>query len=138
MGLLDQLAGALGQAGAQGSVGNQAQGGLLDVVMGMVQGHAGGLQGLVEQLAAGGLGEQVKSWISGGQNLPVSPGQITAALGNDRVKQIADQLGLSHGDAASGLAGLLPQVIDHLTPNGEVQHGLVEDGLSLLKGKLFG
>ncbi len=132
MGLFDQIAGALGQGGAV-----PTQSGLLDSVLGLVQGHPGGL-GLLEQLAAGGLGEQVKSWVGGGQNLPVSADQIVSALGSDRVKQLADQLGLSHLDAAGGLANLLPQVIDHLTPNGAVDHGLVEAGLSPLKGKLFG
>jgi len=39
---------------------------------------------------------------------------------------------------ASGLAGLLPQVIDQLTPSGEIRDQDISAGLDLLKGKLFG
>lgn len=130
MGLFDEIAGALGQGAGQGS------GGLLGAAMALVQSHPGGLQGLVEQLSAGGLGDQVRSWVGSGQNLPASADQVIAALGSDRVKQVAEQLGISHGDAAGGLASLLPQVINHLTPNGAVEHSLVEEGLSLLRGRL--
>lgn len=37
-----------------------------------------------------------------------------------------------------GLAQILPGVVDKLTPNGEVPSGdLMEQGLAMLKGKLF-
>jgi len=54
------------------------------------------------------------------------------------VQEIAKQLGIGQADAAGGLANLLPHVVDHLTPNGSVQDDMVQEGLSGLKGKLFG
>jgi uncharacterized protein YidB (DUF937 family) len=51
---------------------------------------------------------------------------------------IAQQPSIGHADAANGLASLLPQMVDHLTPNGALQNDRVERGLSLLKGKLLG
>ena len=45
---------------------------------------------------------------------------------------------MTQDQAAGGLADLLPQVVDHLTPNGAVQDDLVEQGLSVLRGKLMG
>ena len=49
--------------------------------------------------------------------------------------QIAQQLGLSHGEAAGSLAQVLPQLVDKLTPSGEVpdnHNDLVEQALALL------
>jgi len=59
-------------------------------------------------------------------------------LGSGKVQEMAKQLGISQADAAGGLASLLPHVVDHLTPNGTVQDDMVQQGLNLLKGTLFG
>lgn len=131
MSLLD-LAGQLLQGGQQG--GGQD---LLSEVMGLVNNHPGGLAGLVQTLQQGGLAEAVNSWVGNGQNLPVSPEQIQQVLGNDQVQALASKLGISTGDASSHLAQLLPAVIDHLTPNGQVEgagsSGLLSAGMSALK-----
>lgn len=138
MGLLDSVMNALESAGG-GNGGNNA---MLDAVMQMLanRGGNGGLAGLVQAFQQHGLGEQMRSWIGTGQNLPVSPEQIQAALGSGPLGQIAAQLGMSESQAAGGLADLLPQVIDKLTPNGQLPQGddLMAQGLELLKGKLFG
>jgi uncharacterized protein YidB (DUF937 family) len=76
--------------------------------------------------------------VSNGQNLPISAEQITQVLGSGKLQDIAKQLGIDHTDAAGGLADLLSQVVNHLTPNGAVQDDLVQQGLNLLKGKLLG
>jgi uncharacterized protein YidB (DUF937 family) len=118
MGLLDGVLGAVlggGQAGA-------AQSPLTAVLGALLQQH-GGLGGLVGALTQGGLGQQVQSWISTGQNMPVSGPQISQALGHANVAQIAQQLGLEHGQAGNILAQVLPQLIDHLTPNGALPTG---------------
>jgi uncharacterized protein YidB (DUF937 family) len=85
-----------------------------------------------------GLGQQAQSWVSSGQNLPISAEQITQALGSGKLQDIAKQLGIDHADAAGRLADLLPQVVNHLTPNGAVQDDLVQQTLGLPKGKLLG
>ena len=56
-------------------------------------------------------------------NMPISGGQLQEILGSGSIGQIAQQLGLSHGDASSGLAQMLPQIIDKLTPTGQVTTG---------------
>jgi uncharacterized protein YidB (DUF937 family) len=67
----------------------------------------------------------VQSWIGTGQNLPISPEQLQQVLGGDTVAGLARQLGLSPQDASQGLAGLLPQLVDQLTPQGQLpQNGL--------------
>jgi uncharacterized protein YidB (DUF937 family) len=133
MGLLDQiLSGALGQQQSGG------QGNALQLVMQLVNNYPGGLQGLIQALTQSGLGQQAQSWVSTGNNLPISPDQIAAALGGGQLQGLARQLGMTQDQAAGGLADLLPHVVDHLTPNGAVQDDLVEQGLSLLRGKLMG
>ncbi len=138
MGLLDQLAGQV-----LGSLGSQQQdpvpqGDLLNGVMGLIN-QAGGLPGLLQKLQDSGLTEQVASWVGTGENQPVSGDQIRQALGADNVAQLAQQAGLETEHASTGLAQLLPQIIDTLTPDGQVpQNELLAQGLSLLRGKLFG
>jgi len=138
MGLLDQLAGqVIGSLGAQ-KQDSVSQSDLLGGVMGLIN-NAGGLQGILQQLQASGIADQVASWIGTGENAPVSGNQITDALGADKVTQIAQHAGIEPEHAATGLAQLLPQIIDKLTPGGQVpQNELLEQGLSLLRGKLFG
>ncbi|MFJ3044344.1 YidB family protein [Herbaspirillum chlorophenolicum] len=139
MGLLDQLAGqVLSNLGTQSQDQTQSSA-LLSGVMSLIN-QSGGVQGLLNQLQQSGLGDQVASWLGTGQNQPVSGDQIASALGNDSLAQIAQQAGVEPEHAAAGLAQLLPQVIDHLSPNGQVTNNneLLEQGLALLKGKLFG
>lgn len=131
MGLLDSVVGALAQGGAGGG-GGQAE--LLRAVVGLLGNDApgGGLGALVSRFQQGGLGDVVASWIGTGQNLPISPDQLHQALGSDTIAGIAQQLGLSHGDAAGQLAQMLPQVIDRLTPQGQLPAGGLGDVGSLL------
>ncbi len=83
-------------------------------------GGLGGLGGLLGQLTQGGLGDAVQSWVGSGQNQPVSADQLGDALGGDQVDAMAQQAGMSSGDLLSQLSHLLPQVVDKLTPNGQM------------------
>lgn len=135
MGLFDSVVGALagGQSGGTSP--------LLNVVMQLINNpQTGGLGGLVQSFQQGGLGNIVNSWVSTGQNLPISAEQIQAVLGGGKLQEIAAQLGVSTEQASGGLADLLPQVVDKLTPNGQVPQGgdLLAQGFDMLKkGGLF-
>jgi len=136
MSLFDDITSGLKQQ-AGGAAGQQ---GLLDVVMGLINNpQAGGLAGLVEQFKSKGLGDIVSSWVGTGQNQAISPKQIQDALGGAQVQQVASKLGVSPDQASASLAKMLPDVVDKLTPNGQIPSGdLLAQGISLLKGKLFG
>lgn len=146
MGLLDSVVGAaLGQlqGGAQqagGSGGGQAD--LLGAVLGMLtQGGQGagagglaGLAGLVAQFQKAGLGDVVNSWVGTGQNLPIRPDQLGQALGPDVLSGLSSRLGGAPTSELLGpLAQLLPQLVDTLTPNGQLPQGNPDLG-SLLAG----
>lgn len=111
------------------------KGALVAAVLQMVQNH-GGIQGLLQAFQQQGMGDAVQSWISTGQNQQVSPEQIDQALGHEQLQQVARQAGISHEQASSGIASLLPEIIDKLTPNGQVpqQGDLMSKGLEMLKG----
>jgi uncharacterized protein YidB (DUF937 family) len=96
------------------------------------------LQGLIQKFTDAGLAQHVQSWVGTGTNLPISAEQIQNVLGSGQIAALAKQFGLSESVAAGGLSQMLPQVVDHLTPNGAVQNDLVQEGLGLLKGKLLG
>ena len=79
----------------------------------------GGVDGLLTKLRAGGLGTHVDSWISTGENKPVEPAQLGAALGPDTVSALAAQTGISIQSLLPMLAAFLPMIINHLTPDGQ-------------------
>lgn len=146
MGLLDQLAGQVlgsltggqAQGGLEGLGGGQ--GALLQAVIDLIQNSEGGLGGLLPKLGQGGLGDQVASWVGTGQNQAVNGDQISSALGSEHIGNLADQLGLPAEQVAGSLANLLPQVIDHLTPGGQVpaSNDLLGQGLVALTALLGG
>ena len=98
---------------------------LLQVITGMLSntGGEGGLGGLIGKFQQAGLGDAMASWIGSGPNQHASADQISDALGRDSLSQIAAQLGLSPDAAAGQLSQMLPKVIDHLTPNGQMPAG---------------
>lgn len=134
MGLMDQILGAVGgQPGSQ-----QQSGSLVDLAAGVLQGQ-GGLTGLLDKFRSAGLGQQADSWVSTGQNMPVSGDQVSSVLGQGTVERASQKLGLPPGAAAAALATLLPMVIDHLTPKGRVEQGGDPDTtLAALKSRFIG
>jgi uncharacterized protein YidB (DUF937 family) len=149
MGLLDGIVGsALGgtqsmQAGNPlGSLlnslgGSQGRGGdLLTGVVGMIQ-QNGGLPGVLEMLRGSGMASQADSWVGTGANAEISADQVQQVFGNSGLGNLASQLGTSHGEASSMLAKVLPELVNQLTPQGQVpdNHGdLLSQGLAMFRG----
>jgi uncharacterized protein YidB (DUF937 family) len=113
MGLLDSVAGAvLDKMGGE-------QGGMAQVAMDMFNQH-GGLNGVLDKLKAGGLGDAAASWVAKGENISVSADQISSALGSGTIAEMAAKFGISPDVLSAQIAQHLPTVIDKLTPSGEV------------------
>jgi uncharacterized protein YidB (DUF937 family) len=117
MGLLDQIGGSLKSVLASAAAGEQSA--LISALLAKT--NLGDLQGLVNQLQQGGLGDQVKSWLGNGANMKVTPEQLRAALNNDQVKQIAQHFGLPVDEALKVLAQHLPAAVDQASPTGTIQ-----------------
>jgi len=129
MGLLDSLLSGMTGQGGSGQV--QESNPLLQIAMQLLTSR-GGLAGLVQQFQQAGLGNQMGSWVSTGQNLPISPEQLLQAFGQGQMQQMAASSGMDVGQRSGGLSYLLPQLIDRLTPQGQMPAGGVDDALAEL------
>ena len=110
MGLFDGLLGGIVGAG------------MVSVVSGVLEKH-GGLQGVVGEFERNGLGSTVRSWVGTGPNEPVSPADVHRVLGPDLLQQLAAKSGMPVEDLVQKLSHVLPQAVDHLTPNGTIPKG---------------
>ena len=113
MGLLDSIAGAV-----MGKLGG-TEGGMAQIALDMFNQH-GGLNGVLDKLKTSGLGDQVSSWVGTGENQAVSADQITSALGSSQIAELAAKFGISPDVLSGQLAQHLPDVINKLTPHGEI------------------
>jgi uncharacterized protein YidB (DUF937 family) len=83
-------------------------------------GLLGGLSDVIGKLEANGHGPQVNSWVGTGPNLPIQPGQLGGALGQQTISELAAKAGISEQELLSGLSAVLPQLVNNLTPNGRL------------------
>jgi uncharacterized protein YidB (DUF937 family) len=113
---------APGPAGTGGGLGNILAGGLGGLLGGGAAGSvlSGGLGDLLKQFQQNGQGDAANSWVSKGPNKAIAPGDLANALGADQLDQLSSQSGLSREDLLQGLSQYLPQVVDHLTPEGRL------------------
>ena len=121
--VLSMLAQNRGQAPASAGAGRTGGGGGLGDLLGSLLGGGsggGGLGDLLSQFQKAGFGAEADSWVSRGQNRPLPPGGLDKVFGRDVLAQIAQEAGVSEADASSGLSQLLPEVVDHVTPDGKV------------------
>ena len=127
-----------------GGEGQQAS--IIGVVGQLVQ-RAGGVQGVVSMLQQHGLGEAVQSWVGTGANQPVSGNQLGQALQGgglgSMLAEAAGKLGINQDELLGKLSQVLPQAVDHVTPDGKVPPAGAVSGFDVaalegLAGKLFG
>jgi uncharacterized protein YidB (DUF937 family) len=126
------LGGALGGTVGGGSLGGGG-GGLGGLLGGLLAGGAagsvlsGGLGDLLKQFQQNGHGDTANSWVNPGPNKQIAPGDLANALGSDQINSLMSQSGLSRDELLNGLSQHLPDVINHLTPDGRLP---TEDELS--------
>lgn len=124
--LIAAVIGMLASSGAQGGGTGSGLGGVLGSALGGgAQGGAqgGGLGALLERFQANGMGDIANSWVSSGQNMPLSSDQFSQVLGQQQVSDLASKFGLSTGDLSAQMSQALPQVVDQLTPDGRLPEG---------------
>ncbi|HTL98494.1 MAG TPA: YidB family protein [Holophagaceae bacterium] len=135
MGLMDMVGGLLGGQSAQGD----SKAALIQAAIGMIQNHPGGLQGLLGQFQQAGLAQHVESWVGSGANQALTADHVQQALSGDQLQAVAQGAGMDPGQASQGLASLLPEIVNHLTPNGGMPDAsALQQGLGGLLGKFLG
>ena len=106
----DALKGAVGNL-----VGEAEQAALPELVKGVLGNE--GLQTILAKLKDAGLGAQVASWLDKNRaNLPITPEQLRAALGDQYVQQIAKSLGIPIDAVLDALSKYLPEAANAAGP----------------------
>jgi uncharacterized protein YidB (DUF937 family) len=108
--------------GAGGGLSDMLKGGLGGLLAGGAAGSilSGGLGDLLNQFQQKGQGDAASSWVSNGPNKQISPGDLANALGADQIESLSAQSGLSRDELLQGLSQYLPDVVNHLTPDGRL------------------
>lgn len=114
--------GGMDGGGMSGGLGGLLKGGLGGLLAGGAAGSvlSGGLGDLLKQLQQNGHGDTANSWVGPGANKPISSGDLANALGADQINALSAQSGMSRDDLLAGLSQYLPDVINHLTPDGRL------------------
>lgn len=138
MSLLDGMLGDVAKnvLGSLNNSSNPQQSQLLQTAMSLIQ-QNGGLPGILDKFKQAGFADHVASWVGTGANMPINADAITKVLSNPQIASIAQQLGVDPSQVSGQLASALPQLINHLTPNGTVpeNHGdLLSASLKALLG----
>ena len=126
--VLSMLSNQGAQRGGPGQMGAAPGGGGLGDILGQVLGGGtrgggaagGGLGSILAQLQQAGFGDQADSWVSPGANKPIPPDAMAQIFGRDGLQQISRHAGLSEEETSRGLSQLLPEVVDRVTPGGQV------------------
>ena len=120
MGILDSLENSPAFKNALGQLGGAVLPAVLSEVLG--SGSQGGLSAIVAKLQQAGLGDQVKSWLGNGQNLPITAQQLQEVLGSDAVRQLAAKYNIPVDQISQILAHQIPNAVDKASPDGKLPH----------------
>jgi uncharacterized protein YidB (DUF937 family) len=97
--------------------------------------QGGGLQKILGGLKQEGMGDKADSWVAGGPNKPITAQELTKVVGTEEIEQIAKQAGASPQETEQVLAQALPEVVNKVTPEGQVPD---QASLDQMLGQLFG
>jgi uncharacterized protein YidB (DUF937 family) len=117
MGIFDEIKEVAGLGGS--ALGEQHAGALSAVMEYVNSPQVGGVAGLQRMFQEKGLGGIVSSWVSSGQNLPISADQLQSVLHTDALNQAAAKFGVDPSQLTSMMSQLLPHVVDKMTPSGQ-------------------
>jgi len=119
---------------SQGASTATESGGLMQSVLGMVCSE-GGLNQFLDRFRQAGHGDAVDSWVGTGENAPIEGEHVRSALGEEKIQEIAQNVGLPANETAQAVAKILPHIVDKLTPDGHVpEGGRLTSMLESLKG----
>jgi len=117
MGLIEEVLAMAGSTGAQQGQHATAVGAILSYINSPQVGGIAGLQSMFQQ---GGLGHILSSWVSSGQNLPISASQLQNVLHSGALQEAAQQAGMDPAQLTNMMSSLLPHLVDKLTPSGQL------------------
>ncbi|MCY7320132.1 MAG: YidB family protein [Ramlibacter sp.] len=129
-GMLGRGRSPMGRGSALGG-GGALIGMLLPLAMQWVQ-RNGGVGAVLNRVRQKGYSQQAASWVSTGPNEAIDSQAIGDVVGNDELSRLSQQLHVPQEEVASGFAEILPEVVNQLTPDGQ----LAPDANSVFDGGL--
>lgn len=123
-GLGDILGGILGGQRNRGGFGGKGMlvAALMPMVLSWIQ-RNGGLSGALSKITGMGHEQQARSWMSNQDlNDNLDPNEVNQLFDENEIQQVAAQTGANETEVRQGLAELLPEVMNQLTPNGNLDH----------------
>lgn len=94
---------------------------LLPIVLSFIQKN-GGLSGVLAKLSGQGMDQKVQSWVNVDQdNDGIDATDVQRLFGESEIANACQATGASQEQVCQGIAELLPQVVDGLTPTGDLQ-----------------
>lgn len=118
MGLFDEVLSMAGSATGQ----QTEHAGRLTAIMGYINAPAGRRHcGPSANVSAERLGRGFQSsWVSSGQNLPISADALGTVLDTGALQQAAESAGIDPSQPTGMMSTLLPHLVEKLTPNGQI------------------
>ena len=92
---------------------------LLPLAMRWVQKN-GGMGAVLDRFRQQGLGKQAQSWVSTGPNDGIDERAVEQVVGSGELQQMAQRLGVPESEVAQAFAEIMPDMVDQLTPSGEL------------------
>jgi uncharacterized protein YidB (DUF937 family) len=116
--------GGLQGGGQGGRIGDLLKGALGGLLAGSAAGGvmSGGLNDFLKQMEKQGFADTADSWVGPGPNKTIPPGDLAKVLGADQIEAMMAHSGLSREELLDGLSKHLPEVVNRLTPEGEIPH----------------
>ncbi len=95
---------------------------LMPMVLSWIQ-RNGGLSGALSKITGMGHEQQARSWMSNEQdNDNLDPNEINRLFDESEIQQVVAHTGANDSEVRQGLAELLPEVMNQLTPNGNLDN----------------
>lgn len=93
---------------------------LMPIALNWIQ-RNGGLSGALNKVKDMGFGNQAQSWMSTQQqNQNLDPNQINKLFDQQEIDHVCQQTGADETEVRQGLAELLPEIVNQLTPSGDL------------------
>ena len=125
-GLGDILGSVLGGQRTSGGFGGKGMliAALMPMVLSWIQ-RNGGLSGALSKITGMGYEQQARSWMSNHElNDNLDPHDVNRLFDEQEIQQVAAHTGASDTEVRQGLSELLPEVMNQLTPHGNLDNEL--------------
>ena len=123
-GLGDILGSVLGGQTTRGGFGGKGMliAALMPMILSWIK-RNGGLSGALSKITGMGYEKQARSWLSTNElNDNLDPNDINRLFDDSEIQQVAAHTGANEIEVRQGLAELLPEVMNQLTPNGNLDN----------------